>query len=368
MARLLIAPIDARGAHPSAPQVSIERILHDEGIIIDHATDAADAARRFASAEHDLLILTHDDLAQAPRAVAQAVSGLRARAAQEGRRYVPVLVLTSAPEHTATSEAKNLGADDVLGLGTAPQLLCSRVRAYLALSSHKAQKAASGGRGPTGALRYELTQRLVHDLRNPLAGLTSNLAYVDDRLGTLADPEVLEALSDCRAAVGRLRRSATMLVDLARMEDGSLKPRRVETLLVPVLQDVFAQRMHEAHLRDLRLTAQVPPGLKASFDPELCGRLLHALLDHALRYAQSGTAVEVSAAPHERGLDLRLSAQGEWLPRAEFKTGEHSWPPSVVEVGLGLHYARLAAQCHGGAMEVAEEPGPPPRTTARIVL
>lgn len=205
----------------------------------------------------------------------------------------------------------------------------------------------------------DLTQRLVHDLRNPLASLSSNLAYMDERLGPAADPEVKEALLDCKAAVGRLRRAATMLVDLGLLQQGTLAPRRVLTQVAPLLQEVFAQRLHEARLREVKLAAEVPAAMAASFDAELVQRLLHALLDYALRYANPGGTVLVRAErdPKERLL-LSMEAEGEWLPPEERAYLQRSAAPEgAASVGLGPHYVNLATEAHAGSLQVLSDAG-----------
>src|SRR5262249_14130077 len=119
----------------------------------------------------------------------------------------------------------------------------------------------------------------------------------------------------------------------------------------------------------LKLVADVPPGFVASFDPELLPRLLHALLDHALRYAQPGSQVLVQVCPRDRpGLSLRLQASGDWLPREPGAGPTSPLPSGVAEVGLALHYAHLVARAHGGSILVTEEGAPPRRTTAVLAL
>lgn len=360
------------------------RLLQDDNVAVDLAGDAADAARRFISDEHDLLILTHDEGRVPVAQGARVLLALRQRTAQEGRRHVPVLMLLgAAADETTFTEAMDLGVDDVLtGDMPGPQAV-ARVRAYLAL--------ARGLRGSTprresSPWRHELTQRLVHDLRNPLAGLSSNLAYVDDRLSDGGDPEVREALLDCRAAVGRLRRAASMLVDLGRLEEGNLQLRRQPTQVAALVGDLLEQRQHEAGLRELRLSADFAPALTGRVDQEITGRLLHALLDHALRYATTGSTVQLALAPRgSDGLTVTLRAEGEWLPRVErtalgqAQLGAAAGPvtpgaralPSVAEVGLGLHYAQLAALAHGGSLDIRDDPPPPAapqRTTVTVQL
>jgi signal transduction histidine kinase len=401
----MIAPTQARPAHASAAQAVMERMLQDEGVALDHAADVGEAARRFSPEEHDLILLTwspEDPIGDAPES-AQAhdrdrareeIRALRARLL-EGRRpvHVPVLLLSAAPEPAAVAEARAVGADDVLTIGqngAGPALCCARVRAYLALSARGPGRATPSPRpapaapsqpglglaGSQGALRHDVTQRLVHDLRNPLAGLSSNLAYIDERLrdkqrrdapDAKVDPEILEALQDCRAAVGRLRRAATMLVDVGPLEEGALRPRRAEALVGPLLTEVISHRAHEASLRDLQLLCDVPADLSAAFDVELTQRLLHALLDHALRYASSGGPVLLHVRPRQgqgqglglganQGLTLRVVATGEWIPHAErVYAGRGAISPgNIAEVGLGLHYALLVARAHGGSLEVIE--------------
>jgi two-component system CheB/CheR fusion protein len=115
--------------------------------------------------------------------------------------------------------------------------------------------------------------------------------------------------------------------------------------------------------RRLSIAVDVAAGLRARLDVELVGRLLENLLDNAIRYAPREGGVAIAAERVDGALELRVGNDGPPIAPAEreriFSRYYRSAAPRAgarTNRGLGLYFCRLAAEAHGGTIEVAERP------------
>jgi signal transduction histidine kinase len=193
--------------------------------------------------------------------------------------------------------------------------------------------------------RATLVSTVAHDVRAPLASVQFALDAMAD-----ADGEQWEKLlSAARAQTGRVRRLATGLLDLERVETvGVLRLDRREVCL--------ADHVHQA-LTYLGAAAadvhvDIDPGLTVSADPERLEQILLNLVSNALAHA--GPPVCVSADRHTDSVHLEVRDHGPGVPShlvprlfTRFSDGDTN-PESV---GLGLWISRELARAHGGDIQ-----------------
>ena len=211
-------------------------------------------------------------------------------------------------------------------------------------------------------LKENLSALLVHDLKNPLAAVLANLDLLDLEPGRPADPETVGA---ARVSARRLQRMVGGLLDIARLEDGSIPLRLVSTdlraLVAAAMQGCSSLALMSSVQIQQRPTPEPVAGL---VDQDIVRRALDNLLDNGLRYAPQGSSIEVWA---ERGplvgrVSLCVRDRGPGIPdalreRIFEKYGQAEPGKRTGNQGLGLTFVRLAAEAHGGHATVESPAG-----------
>ena len=197
-----------------------------------------------------------------------------------------------------------------------------------------------------------------HELRTPIFSLGGFLELLADE--DVDEETRTQFLAQLRDQVARLQKLATGLLDLSKLEAGSLvlrpEPSDVGVLARAVAAE-FAPALatHDSHLR-LRLTHEP---VEAVCDPERVAQILRILIDNALTHTPRGTDIEVSAVREDRetGATLRLEVRdfGGGIHRTVLP---HVFDPFYTSddaqgSGLGLAIANELAERMDGALDVA---------------
>jgi two-component system, OmpR family, sensor kinase len=205
-----------------------------------------------------------------------------------------------------------------------------------------------------------------HELRTPIFSLSGFLELLEDEE---LDEETRAAfLRQLREQVNRLGKLATDLLDLSRLEAGSLELRPEQTDLGELAKSVAAEftpalAAHESHL-ELRLAAGP---VQALCDPERVAQIMRILIDNALIHTSSGTDVVVAATPRNGRVRLSVTDFGSGIKRGAL---ERIFEPFYTSddaqgSGLGLAIAHELAERMEGELSAESTPG---RTTFALEL
>jgi signal transduction histidine kinase len=205
-----------------------------------------------------------------------------------------------------------------------------------------------------------------HELRTPIFSLGGFIELLQDEELDEAEREAF--LTQMRDQVARLQTLATELLDLSRLEAGSLELRPEPTDLGVLAEAVTAEFIpaltrHGSHL-ELRLPRG---GVEAVCDPERVAQILRILIDNALTHTPEGTNVVVSASQANGVVQLAVRDFGPGIKRASL---ERIFEPFYTSddaqgSGLGLAIAHELAERMAGRLAVDSQPG---RTTFSIEL
>jgi signal transduction histidine kinase len=341
----------------------MESVLAHEGHRCARARDGAEAVRRFTDEHHDLVIL---DVMMPGMNGIKATRKLKTAAAGS---YLPVLVVTGLDEMEDRLAAYDAGADDFLTKPVEPWQLRARVRTFLHIAEQqRATEEAYKKLRELQAFRDELTELLVHDLKNPLACLSSNLAFVESRLER--DAEGKEAVADCRDSTARLIRMVTVLLDINRLEEGRLAPVMRRDRARDLLELSARGRAHEAAFRGITMQVEGDPCIEVALDPDLMGRVIDNLLDNALRYTPRGGVVRLAIEPAAIGARLSVFNSGNPISDKDRERIFNKYErlstvrgPRGANRGLGLNFCRLAVEAHRGIIAVDDADGTGTRFT-----
>jgi two-component system, OmpR family, sensor kinase len=205
-----------------------------------------------------------------------------------------------------------------------------------------------------------------HELRTPIFSIGGFLELLEDE--ELDEETRVMFIRQVREQVDRLGRLATDLLDLSKLEAGSLELRPERTDLGELARAVAAEfgpalAAHESHL-ELRLAGR---GVEADCDPERVAQIIRILIDNALSHTPAGTDVVVAAGKRDGRVRLSVTDYGTGIKRAAMSRIFEPFYTSddAQGSGLGLAIAHELAERMAGELQAESVPG---RTTFSLEL
>jgi two-component system, OmpR family, sensor histidine kinase KdpD len=236
----------------------------------------------------------------------------------------------------------------------ATQTALALERALLAEQSAHDRRQADEER-----LRNALLSSVSHDLRTPLGVITG---AVSTALETpdLPEPARKELLQSAQEEAQRLHRLVSNLLDITRLESGSLDLKTEWTPIEEVLGAALnrrelgaeVQRVHVSLAEDLPLVAM---------DGVLMEQVLLNLLDNALKYSPPGSPVDIKAWAAGKSFTLSITDQGPGIASGEEerifeKLVRGQAASSRPGAGLGLAICKGIVIAHGGRIQAVNHP------------
>jgi len=205
-------------------------------------------------------------------------------------------------------------------------------------------------------IQRDFLSSVSHELKTPLTSLIGfSQALIDGSLVTEA--EKAHAANIVHEESERVLRMAQELLDLARVEAGSISIHITAVDLGGQLQQQIEVARLRAAERKLELKLELPDDLPpVRADPERLQQILDNLLDNAIKYAPSGTAVNISARLQDEEVEAVVAnLAGEHRPDPQhmfdrFYRADPSRSAAAGGVGLGLAISREMASAMRGRL------------------
>jgi PAS domain S-box-containing protein len=221
----------------------------------------------------------------------------------------------------------------------------------------------------------EFVALVTHELRNPLAIISSAVNLLDNDGSDLSDDQQRHYLSMIGRSAERLTAMAGDLLDLARLESGHLAIRPESTDLSEILRQAVEWVAAGAADKGLTVTVDVPDHLELQVDGGRIRQVADNLLSNAVKYTPEGGAIEVAASAGADGCEIhwQVSDTGIGIPVAErsrlfrrFYRASTAVDRRIPGTGLGLVIARTIIERHHGSITVLERSGPGTTFAIRI--
>jgi two-component system sensor histidine kinase KdpD len=211
----------------------------------------------------------------------------------------------------------------------------------------------------TDKLRTVLLQSVSHDLRTPLTTIKATATALRD--DQLEPARRLQLLADVEQETDRLSHLVTNLLDLSRIESGTLQLERERVPLDDLVDDAIAGSRQE--LGPDRVQIELPAQVVVlDVDETLIRQVLVNLLQNAARYAPNGGPIRVEASVGNGSVEIRVVDHGPGVPEPErlriFEPYKRSRPGvRGPGSGLGLAISRGFVAAHGGTLDIETTPG-----------
>ncbi len=210
-------------------------------------------------------------------------------------------------------------------------------------------------------LRSSLLSSVSHDLRTPLAAITgssSSLLQNGESLPPSTRKDLLENIHD---EAERLERLVNNLLEMTKLESGSIKPNKELNHPGEVIGSAIARLDKKSQSRPLH--TQIPHDLPlVPMDSLLIEQVVVNLLDNAFKYTPLGQPIDVSVRQEKGHLVVEVTDQGPGLPEEDlgrlfekFYRGPQNG--RTTGAGLGLSICKGFVEIHGGTITAENRPG-----------
>jgi two-component system OmpR family sensor kinase len=206
--------------------------------------------------------------------------------------------------------------------------------------------------------RKQFIATASHELRTPLFSLGGFVELLEDE--ELDEETRRRFLAQVRQQVDRLAKLSVDLLDLSRLEAGSLELRPEPVDLAELARSVSSEfepalAQHDSHL-EVRL-----PGapVEAQCDPVRVAQIARILIDNAVTHTTPGTNIVVSASRENGFARLAVRDHGKGIPRTALSQVFEPFYTSddAQGSGLGLAIASELAERMNGRLGVESRPG-----------
>jgi PAS domain S-box-containing protein len=202
---------------------------------------------------------------------------------------------------------------------------------------------------------------LAHELRNPLAPLTTGVQLLKK---STAEPQ---AVAKVAAMMGRQLAHMTRLVDdlldVARFTQGRVELRRARVPLAGVLEQAVEVARPLIEARRHRVFVSPAPNILVDADATRLVQVFGNLLNNAAKYTPPGGDISLSSRIRSDGVVVSVKDSGEGIEPALlpsifdlFTQGQRSLDRSQGGLGVGLTVVRAIVEMHGGTV-TASSPG-----------
>ncbi|MFF4274050.1 DUF4118 domain-containing protein [Streptomyces sp. NPDC001536] len=225
-------------------------------------------------------------------------------------------------------------------------------RQRLRQEADRAKELAEGNR-----IRTALLAAVSHDLRTPLAGIKASVSSLRSEDVAWSEDDQAQLLEAIEEGADRLDLLVGNLLDMSRLQTGTVTPIIRETDLDEVVPMALGGVPEDSV--DLDIPETLP---MVHVDRGLLERAVANVVENAVKYSPPGEKVLVSASAIADRVEVRVVDRGPGVPdEAKDRIFEpfqrYGDSPRGAGVGLGLAVARGFTEAVGGTLHAEDTPG-----------
>ncbi len=222
-------------------------------------------------------------------------------------------------------------------------------------------------------LKTNFLSLVTHDLKTPVARIQGLAEVLLRKAAERLVERDRETLSHIIESTDELNRFISSILELAKIESAELKPRLESKDLNQLVERAVESFKAPARARFSTIECDLEPLFPIRMDGSLIQKVLHNLIDNALKYSPEGSTIRVQTRDLGEFVELSIQDQGIGLSDEEqenlfqkFYRAKRSATSHVAGSGLGLYLCRYFVEAHSGTISVSSTPGHGSTFTIRL--
>jgi len=213
-------------------------------------------------------------------------------------------------------------------------------------------------------LKTQLVSLVSHDLRSPLGNVVNILEIMDDILSKPIDDKQNKILKSFNKkaikTIVSLSNMSKTLLNMSRIDFGSLKPQFEITNLYQIIQNNIEKNEFLAEKKGVTFNNKVPDDLEILTDNMLLQEVFANLLSNAMKFSETGNQVNISLSEiNDQFIKIAVQDNGVGIPESlindlfkkEVKT-TRTGTKGEKGTGFGLPFCKDIMQALSGKIYV----------------
>lgn len=198
-------------------------------------------------------------------------------------------------------------------------------------------------------LKSKLYTNISHEFRTPLTLISGPVQQLISK-SSIAEKDK-NALSLIETSSQRMLRLVNQLLDLSKLETGSVQLQVDEYNLAPQLEQVCEAFKHKANDKGIEIITEFDYKDKAWYDEDFLEKILFNLLSNAIKYAPVNSIIKFATSKRDEFLEIEVENKNESLTNSDLSKlfdRFYQLDKNTEGVGIGLSLIKeLVGQCNG---------------------
>jgi len=214
-------------------------------------------------------------------------------------------------------------------------------------------------------MRDDLISMIVHDLKNPLAGVIGFSEIMLNRSRKQGLKDFNHFLTNILQQANTMHDMVNNILEVHKMEDGSMEIEKEIAEFDQIIVSAIQQVETSSRQKKITISTDVPDDFPAVFvDYAKMVRLFANILSNGIKYTPQHGTITIQATIRHDTILTGITDTGQGIPSEylstifdRFAQVDRKRQGKAASVGLGLYFCKLVVEAHGGKIWAESEAG-----------